>query len=85
MKKIALIVALMGLSSIALAQGMGQAPTFDAIDADGDGTITKEELAKVVPADRVDQRFDIVDADDDGVISKEEFDNRPRGMGGMGD
>jgi Ca2+-binding EF-hand superfamily protein len=46
--------------------------------------LSKEELAKVIPEERVDRAFSRWDADENGEISEEEFDNRPPppGMGG---
>jgi len=88
MKLISALLTTICLSSIALAQdmgggmGMGQALSFEELDANGDGSISKEEMGKVVPENVLEQRFGRLDADSDGNISKEEFDNRPRrGMG----
>ncbi len=76
-----------GLSSLAFAQGMGmgQAPSFEGLDADGSGAISKEELARVVPEEALERRFGRLDTDGDGEISEEEFANRPgpAGMGGQ--
>jgi len=54
------------------------------LDTDDSGTLSKEELAKVIPEERVDRAFSRWDADENGEISEEEFDNRPPppGMGG---
>ena len=79
-----------GLCSVAFAQGMGggmgmgQAPNFEDIDADGNGTISMEELGKVVPAEALERRFGRLDADGNGEISAEEFANRPGRQAGMG-
>ncbi len=90
-KKIVSIVLVASLATLVFAQdqgmgggmGMRAAPKFEDLDADGDGSITKEEMGKFIREDMLDQRFGRVDADGDGVISREEFDNRPQG-GGMG-
>lgn len=50
-----------------------------AVDADGDGSVTREErraAAQARRAGRAEARFDRLDADNDGVISKAEFDAR---------
>lgn len=52
---------------------------FDLVDADGDGSISKEELGRylrgVWQIDQSDPRydFDALDANKDGVISRDEF------------
>jgi Ca2+-binding EF-hand superfamily protein len=75
-----------GLCSLAFAQGMGmgQIPSFEELDADGSGAVSKEELGKVVPAEALERRFGRLDTDGDGEISAEEFANRPGPPGGMG-
>jgi hypothetical protein len=85
-KKIIMVVCVFGLAPVAFGQGMGMGITqsFEDMDLDDDGSISKEELGKVIPAERVDNAFSRFDTDEDGKLSKEEFDNRPPppGMGG---
>ncbi len=77
-------------TSAAFAQ-QGGPITFESLDADGDGIVTKEEFtANFKPPGR-DGRpppdpetvFGRVDADGNGEITAEEFENRPR-RGGQG-
>jgi Ca2+-binding EF-hand superfamily protein len=58
--------------------------TFADLDTDGDGKLTKEEVGKVVPEQRLEQAFSRWDADEDGSVTEEEFNNRPGPPGGMG-
>ncbi len=85
-RKAIIAVIVLGLAPFAFGQGMGMGMTqsFAELDADESGTVSKEELGKVVPAERVDMVFSRWDADENGEISEEEFDNRPArpGMGG---
>lgn len=48
--------------------GGRERPTFEALDADGNGAITAEEIQA-----QLDERFNEADADGDGSISREEF------------
>ena len=82
--RIIIALLVLGLAPLAFGQGMGMTATFAELDADGDGKISKEELGKVVPAERLDQAFSRWDADEDGSVSEEEFENRPPGGMGMG-
>jgi len=67
-------------------------PTFDGLDKDKNGKLSKEEVAawvKSLPAGpngprNPDDIFARWDANKDGSVSKEEFENRPRGGGGPG-
>ena len=67
-------------------------PTFDGIDKDKNGKLSKEEVAawvKTIPAGpngapNPDEVFARWDANKDGSVSKEEFDSRPRPQGGGG-
>jgi hypothetical protein len=76
-------------TSAAFAQqggGGGGAITFESLDADGDGVITKEEfIANFNPPARngnpppdAETVFGRWDADGDGEITAEEYENRPR-------
>lgn len=58
---------------------------LSAMDANGDGTVTAEEMraaAQARRAERVASRFDRLDADKDGVISRGEFEARQAAPGG---
>jgi hypothetical protein len=67
-------------------------PTFDGLDKDKNGSLSKEEVAawvKSLPAGpngprNPDDIFARWDANKDGKVSKDEFENRPRGGGGGG-
>ena len=83
-RKLVITILALGLTPLAFAQGMGMTQSFADLDTDDSGTLSKEELAKVIPEERVDRAFSRWDADENGEISEEEFDNRPPppGMGG---
>lgn len=74
-------------AQFASAQGMGGmgAQNFAAVDTDGDGELTLEELlaSPNFNENQARQRLETWDTDDSGTVSEEEFNNRPRG-GGMG-
>jgi len=73
-------------TSAAFAQQGGGAITFESLDTDGDGIVTKEEfIANFKPPGRngnpppdPEVVFTRIDADGNGEISAEEFENRPR-------
>jgi Ca2+-binding EF-hand superfamily protein len=83
-------------SAVALALGATLAsaqftpPTFDGIDTDKGGSLSKEEVGvwvATIPAGpngpaNADEVFGRWDANKDGSVSKEEFDSRPRPQGG---
>ncbi len=90
MKKITAAALLLMGAQLAWAQG--GPPNFDALDTDGDGSLSLDEVTAMFAAfggmggqapDPA-QVFAGWDADGDGSISREEFDNRPRRGGGMG-
>jgi hypothetical protein len=63
-------------------------PTFDGIDKDKNGKLSKEEVAAWVKTingpngpPNADDVFGRWDANKDGSVSKEEFENRPRPQG----
>ena len=85
-KKATILIFVLGLAPVVFGQGMGMGITqsFADMDLDKDGSISKEELGKVIPAERVDNAFSRFDTDEDGKLSEDEFNNRPPppGMGG---
>lgn len=90
MKKLITAAALLLVGS-QLAWAQGGPPDFDALDTDGDGSLSLEEVTAMFAqfggmggqAPDPEQVFAAWDADGDGSISREEFDSRPR-RGGMG-
>lgn len=71
--------------SAAYAQQGGGAITFESLDSDGDGKITKEEFTENFNPPARNGRtpdpamvFGRWDADGDGEITAEEYENRPR-------
>lgn len=59
--------ALLAMTGAALA---GEVPSFDELDKDGDGYITRDEAA-VVPG--LWEHFPAFDRDGDGLLSREEY------------
>jgi len=68
-------------------------PTFDGLDKDKNGSLSKAEVEAWVkslpenpngPPRNADDIFARWDTNKDGKVSKEEFDARPRGGGGGG-
>lgn len=51
---------------------------MERLDADGDGLLSKEDMAK---GSRIDRMFDRLDADNDGVITQAEFDDARKKIG----
>jgi Ca2+-binding EF-hand superfamily protein len=78
-------------ANIVCAQQLA-APTFDGLDTDNSGALTKAEVAEFVKrfpagpqgAPNVDDVFGRWDANKDGSVSKEEFASRPRAPGSGG-
>jgi hypothetical protein len=93
------LISIFFIAGMAFAQGGGQgmgaqgtAPKygcqkrFDELDANKDGTVTKEEfLAAPHYMANAEQNFKAMDVNNDGVLTKEEFcaqKGRGRGTGG---
>jgi hypothetical protein len=51
-------------------ESVAELPSFDDVDADGDGRITREEAASV---SELDQQFDQLDANSDEELSNDEY------------
>jgi len=58
-------------------EGMGPRMDFATMDADGDGSITAEDLEALR-----DRRFTMLDADGDGQVSRQEFMDRAAAQAG---
>ena len=58
-------LVLVGFSTAALAQSM---PTFEEVDANSDGQISRDEAAAIEGLD-----FDAADTDQNGSLSMEEY------------
>jgi hypothetical protein len=94
------LVTVFSIAGIAFAQGVGQgtggqgaaAPTmgcqqrFDAMDADKDGKVTKDEFMKAPHGKGYpEQMFDGMDVKGQGYLTKDDFcSGKGMGMGGMG-
>ena len=81
------LLTLIATSAAFAQQGGGGEPiTFESLDADGDGVITKEEFTENFnppgrngnPPPDPEMVFGRWDADGNGEISAEEYENRPR-------
>ncbi len=80
------LITLVATSAAFAQQGGGGAITFESLDTDGDGIVTKEEFtANFKPPGRNGNPppdpamvFGRIDADGNGEISAEEYENRPR-------
>ncbi|MGL6261433.1 hypothetical protein [Vibrio sp. WXL103] len=73
-----LAIAYLGavLSPVALAnQPPRQPPSFDELDANGDGQLSRDEVKGPLA-----EHFDSLDANGDGFLSQDEL-PEPRGMG----
>lgn len=71
MKKTALTLAAF-LGFAATGGALAQSLEFNALDANGDGVITLEELQVAIP-DITEENFALLDTDGDGVLSPLEF------------
>ena len=67
-----------------MGMGTRMSTNFAELDLDSDGKLSKEELGKVVPEQRLEQAFLRWDKNEDGSVSEEEFNSRPGPPGGMG-
>lgn len=71
---------LLAASGAAIAAAEGEramkTPSFEALDTDGDGAVTREEA---MAAPGLEESFEQLDADVDGVLSPDEI-----GVGGPG-
>ena len=82
------LAALAGAAAVC-AQGFTP-PTFDGLDKDKSGSLSKAEVAAFVAGiqggpngpPNADEIFGRWDTNKDGSVSKEEFDSRPRRGGG---
>jgi hypothetical protein len=70
MRKLLAAVAVIGLSTAAIAQSAGD---FISVDADQDGGVTLAELQVVVP-DITPELFAAADADSSGALDQAEYD-----------
>lgn len=65
MKKLSITLLALGFAGVALAQG---APSFEEVDANQDGSISREEAAAVEGLD-----FSTADANQDGSLDRQEY------------
>jgi hypothetical protein len=92
-RTVMLTSALVLLASARVGWSQFQPPTFDQLDKDKNGSLSKEEVTDFFSqfagrgngngnaqgrGPNVDQLFGRWDANGDGNVSKEEYDNRPR-------
>jgi len=65
MKKLSITLLALGFAGVALAQ---DAPSFEEVDANQDGSISREEAAAVEGLD-----FSTADANQDGSLDRQEY------------
>ena len=70
-------------AALALTAGVASASTFDGVDRNDDGMISKSEFTKIYGPDLDVASFRIVDANDDGLIDAEEFASERFGVNGI--
>ena len=74
--------ALVLIASAPLAWGQQQRLTFEYLDTNKDGSLSKEEVAtfaeRIPSKPKPEEVFVRWDTDKDGKVSKQEFDARPR-------
>ncbi|MEX0583998.1 MAG: EF-hand domain-containing protein [Sneathiella sp.] len=66
------LISTAAITFLAAAPALAAAPEFQAIDTDGNGAVSFEELVIVMPDTTKDQ-FAAADIDQDGELSKEEY------------
>lgn len=66
MKKVCLVLSVLGFSGIVLAQG--PLPPFEEVDSNSDGQISMEEAAAIEGLD-----FATADTNQDGALDAEEY------------
>lgn len=62
--------------------GKSSAESFQKMDADKDGKVTKEEFAKAHPGMK-ESTFGVLDKDNNGCLTQEEWDSFMQGHGAM--
>ena len=79
------VLALIAGSAAFAQQGGGTAITFESLDADGDGNVTKKEFTENFKPPASNGRtvdpafvFESWDADGNGVLTAKEYKNRPK-------
>tara|TARA_R100000005_G_scaffold96663_1_gene85716 strand:+ start:8156 stop:8383 length:228 start_codon:yes stop_codon:yes gene_type:complete len=67
-----LIISTATVTLLAAAPAMAAAPDFSAVDTDGNGSVSYEELIVVMP-NVTKEQFASVDTDENGELSQEEY------------
>lgn len=67
-----LLISTATITLLAAAPALAAAPDFKTVDADGNGSVSYEELIVVMP-DTSKEQFAAVDLDQSGELSMEEY------------